>query len=72
MASKLYTPQVAGGNGPRPGAGGFTGGSDNSEARVSGNKVLVDTNGDGLTDISIAPTGLTSAAQLTDSDFLFS
>ncbi len=39
---------------------------------MSGNKVLVDTNGDGLTDISIAPTGLTSAAQLTDSDFLFS
>ena len=39
---------------------------------MSGNKVLVDTNGDGLTDISIALTGLTSAAQLTDSDFLFS
>ena len=53
------------------GAGGFTGGADNSEARVVGNKVLVDTNGDGVTDISITLTGLTSAAQLSGTDFLF-
>ena len=53
------------------GAGGFTGGSDNSEARVSGNKVQVDTNGDGNADITFTLTGLTSAAQLTGTDFLF-
>ena len=53
------------------GASAFTGGSDNSEARVSGNQVLVDTNGDGTTDITITLTGLTSATQLGADDFLF-
>lgn len=53
------------------GSGAFTGGSDNSEARVSGNQVLVDTNGDGVTDITITLTGLTNASQLTADDFLF-
>lgn len=49
----------------------FTGGSDNSEARVVGNQVLVDTNGDGTADITITLTGLTNANQLTADDFLF-
>lgn len=53
------------------GTNAFTGGSDNSEARVSGNQVLVDTNGDGTTDITITLTGLTSATQLGADDFLF-
>ncbi|NJO32016.1 MAG: hypothetical protein HC869_01655 [Rhodospirillales bacterium] len=53
------------------GASAFTGGSDNSEARVSGNQVLVDANGDGVTDITITLTGLTSANQLGADDFLF-
>lgn len=53
------------------GNGAFTGGSDNSEARVSGNQVLVDTNGDGAADITVTLTGLTSASQLTSSDFLW-
>jgi Ca2+-binding RTX toxin-like protein len=53
------------------GNGAFSGGSDNSEARVSGNQVLIDTNGDGVTDISIVLTGLTNAGQLSADDFLF-
>lgn len=53
------------------GTGAFSGGSDNSEARINGNQVLVDTNGDGTADITITLTGLTSASQLTASDFLF-
>jgi Ca2+-binding RTX toxin-like protein len=53
------------------GTSAFTGGSDNSEARVAGNQVLVDTNGDGTTDITITLTGLTTASQLGASDFLF-
>jgi subtilisin family serine protease len=53
------------------GAGGFTGGSDNSEARVSGNQVLIDTNGDGVSDIRITLAGLANASQLSASDFLF-
>ena len=53
------------------GTSAFTGGSDNSEARVSGSQVLVDTNGDGVTDITITLTGLTSANQLAASDFIF-
>lgn len=53
------------------GTGAFTGGSDNSEARVSGNQVLVDTNGDGTADITITLTGLTNASQLAASDFIF-
>lgn len=53
------------------GSGAFTGGSDNSEARVSGSQVLVDTNGDGLSDFDITLTGLTNANQLGVDDFLF-
>ena len=53
------------------GASAFSGGSDNSEARVSGNQVLFDANGDGTADITIALTGLTSASQLAATDFLF-
>lgn len=53
------------------GTGAFTGGSDNSEARVSGNRVLVDTNGDAVADITITMTGLTSANQLSVADFIF-
>jgi Ca2+-binding RTX toxin-like protein len=53
------------------GTGAFTGGSNNSEARVSGSQVFVDTNGDGTADITITLTGLTSAAQLAASDFIF-
>jgi Ca2+-binding RTX toxin-like protein len=53
------------------GDGAFSGGSNNSEARVSGNQVLVDTNGDGVTDISIVLTGLVNASQLSADDFLF-
>lgn len=53
------------------GVGDFTGGSDNSEARVSGNQVLVDSNGDGLADITITLAGLTNSSQLNASDFLF-
>lgn len=53
------------------GTDAFTGGSDNSEARVSGNQVLVDTNGDGTSDITITLTGLTNANQLAASDFIF-
>lgn len=52
-------------------SGAYTGGSDNSEARVSGNQVLVDTNGDGLSDFDITLTGLTNANQLGVDDFLF-
>jgi Ca2+-binding RTX toxin-like protein len=53
------------------GAGAFTGGSDNSEARVLGSQVLVDTNGDGTADITITLAGLTNANQLAVDDFLF-
>jgi Ca2+-binding RTX toxin-like protein len=53
------------------GAAAFTGGSNNSEARVSGNQVLVDTNGDGTADITITMTGLTAASELSASDFVF-
>lgn len=53
------------------GTDAFTGGSDNSEARVVGNQVLVDTNGDGTADITITLTGLTNGNQLSVDDFLF-
>ena len=53
------------------GTGAFSGGLENSEARVSGNQVLVDTNGDGTSDITITLTGLTNANQLAASDFIF-
>ena len=53
------------------GLGNFSGGSDNSEARISGSQVLVDTNGDGTADITITLTGLANTNQLSSSDFLF-
>jgi trimeric autotransporter adhesin len=53
------------------GDAGFSGGSDNSEARRSGNQVQVDTNGDGTADITITLTGLTAANQLGSDDFVF-
>jgi aryl-phospho-beta-D-glucosidase BglC (GH1 family) len=53
------------------GTGSFTGGSDNSEARLQSGQVLVDVNGDGTAEITIALTGLTTASQLSASDFLF-
>ena len=53
------------------GTGAFTGGSNNSEARVSGNQVLVDSDGNGSADITILLSGLTSAAQLAASDFVW-
>ena len=53
------------------GTGTFTGGGDNSEARMQAGQVLVDVNGDGTQDIAITLTGLTSASQLSASDFLF-
>jgi Ca2+-binding RTX toxin-like protein len=53
------------------GTAAFTGGSDNSEARISGNRVLVDTNGDGVADITITLTGLTTASLLNADDFIF-
>jgi Ca2+-binding RTX toxin-like protein len=49
----------------------FTGGSDNTEARVVGDHLLVDANGDGVADLTIVLTGLTSANQLSAADFLF-
>ena len=54
------------------GSAAFTGGGDNTEARVSGDAVLVDADGDGAADLTITLTGLTSASQLSDKDFLFS
>jgi Ca2+-binding RTX toxin-like protein len=53
------------------GTAAFTGGSDNSEARIVGNQVLMDTNGDATADITITLTGLTTATQLATSDFVF-
>ncbi|MCW3783891.1 calcium-binding protein [Defluviimonas salinarum] len=53
------------------GDGAFTGGSDNSEARVDGDRVLVDTDGNGVSDITVLLTGLTSASQITADDFQF-
>lgn len=52
----------------------FTGGSNNSEARfdsVTG-KFQIDTDGDGTANMVLTLTGLTSAAQLDTSDFLWS
>jgi chitinase len=53
------------------GSAAFTGGGDNSEARVAGGTVQIDVNGDGTADIAVALTGLSSAAQLSVNDFLF-
>ncbi|MDT8855429.1 calcium-binding protein [Paracoccaceae bacterium Fryx2] len=53
------------------GTAAFSGGSDNSEARVSGSQVLVDIDGDGAADVTLILTGLVDAAQLGAGDFLF-
>jgi Ca2+-binding RTX toxin-like protein len=53
------------------GIGAFSGGSDNSEARISGSQVLFDANGDGTADITVTLTGLTLAGQLATGDFVF-
>ena len=42
---------------------------DNAEVRISSGNVLTNLDGNGTTDISL--TGLTSASQLTASDFAF-
>jgi len=49
----------------------FSGGSDNTEARVQGNQVQFDLNGDGVSDFAVTLIGLTNANQLTEADFLF-
>lgn len=53
------------------GTGAFSGGSDNSEARVSGNQVLIDSDGNGVANFTITLTGLTNASQIGADDFLF-
>jgi Ca2+-binding RTX toxin-like protein len=53
------------------GTSAFTGGSDNSEARILGGTVLIDVNGDAVTDLRVTLAGLTSASQLSARDFLF-
>ncbi len=53
------------------GAGAFSGGSDNAEARVVGNKLMIDLNGDGVADFTLTMNGLTNASQLSANDFLF-
>ena len=53
------------------GGAAFTGGSDNSEARVVGNQLQIDTDGNGTANIKIQMTGLVSDTQLTDSDFVW-
>ncbi|WP_343714498.1 calcium-binding protein [Inquilinus sp.] len=53
------------------GAAIFTG-AGNSEARFAGGQALIDTDGNGTTDITIKLTGITSASQLHASDFVFS
>ena len=55
------------------GNAGFSGGYDNSEARVNlvTGRVIFDADGDGTGDIIIALTGLTLDTQLTITDFVF-
>ena len=53
------------------GTGAFSGGSDNSEARVAGNQVLIDTDGNGTANFTLTLTGLTSSSQIGADDFLF-
>ena len=52
------------------GADAFSAGGE-TEARVSGNQVQVDINGDATADITIALSGLLDATQLDQADFLF-
>jgi Ca2+-binding RTX toxin-like protein len=52
----------------------FTGGSDHSEARFDSatGKLQIDTNGDGTAEFVLTLTGVTNAAQLSGSDFIWS
>ena len=52
------------------GADGFSAGG-NTEARFSDGVLQLDADGDGLADVTISLTGLTSASQLSSADFLF-
>lgn len=52
------------------GSGSFSG-SGNTEARFADGKVFVDSDGDGITDITIRLSGITTAAQLSDGNFAF-
>ena len=52
------------------GTGSFTG-TGNTEARLVGDTLSIDTDGNGSTNISIKLTGITSAADLLITDFLF-
>ena len=53
------------------GSAAFTAGG-NSEARFAVGQMLIDTDGNGTTDIAINLTGITSASQFHASDFVFS
>ena len=53
------------------GSAAFSGGANNSEARVAGSQVQVDADGNGVVDFSINLTGLTNATQLSALDFLW-
>lgn len=64
-----FTGQV--GNFVYLGTGAFTGGLDNSEARMVGSEVLVDLDGNGIADITVTLTSLVSATQLAATDFVF-
>jgi len=50
---------------------GFSGGSDNTEARVQGGRVVVDVDGDGAADIILTLTGLVGPGQMSAADFVF-
>jgi Ca2+-binding RTX toxin-like protein len=52
----------------------FTGGSNNSEARFDSatDRLLIDTDGDGMANFQLVLTGMTEATQVTASDFLWS
>ena len=53
------------------GAGDFSGGGVNSQARVSASQVQFDFDGNGISEMSITLTGLADPADLTALDFLF-
>jgi len=53
------------------GARSFTGGRDDSEAIVRGNKLLVDVDGDARADITVTLDGMRGAWQLSQDDFIF-
>ena len=53
------------------GAGNFSGGSDNTEARILNGAVILDLDGNGVGDNTILLTGLVNEDQLTVADFTF-